>query len=108
MSEVRNTDSSYRYGGEEFCVLLRETNARDAVALAERLRQRIEGSFASSALSPMTASFGVSQFSADARSPSAVIEAADAAMYRAKHGGRNRVVLSEKVAMPPAQQAATA
>lgn len=108
MSEVRNTDCSYRYGGEEFCVLLRETNAQDAVALAERLRKRIEGSFASSAFSPITASFGVSQFSADARSASGVIEAADAAMYQAKQSGRNRVVLSEKAAPPLAALAATA
>jgi diguanylate cyclase (GGDEF)-like protein len=102
MSEVRSTDSSYRYGGEEFCILLRETNAGEAMALAERLRKRIEASFASSALSPVTASFGVTQFSTDARSPGAVIEAADAAMYQAKRSGRNRVMLA---ALPDVTQA---
>src|SRR3984893_9004769 len=37
---VRTTDTAYRYGGEEFCVLLRETSGKDAMVFAERLRQR--------------------------------------------------------------------
>jgi diguanylate cyclase (GGDEF)-like protein len=106
MTEVRTTDSSYRYGGEEFCILLRETGANDAMALAERLRKRIEASFASSPLSPVTASFGVAQFSTDTRSPGAVIEAADAAMYQAKRSGRNKVMVAAVPAVPQAPPAA--
>jgi diguanylate cyclase (GGDEF)-like protein len=91
---VRTTDTAYRYGGEEFCVLLRETNAQDAMHLAERIRQRIEVRFASGATPGVTASFGVAEFSVATPMPRALVEAADAAMYESKHAGRNRVVLS--------------
>jgi len=91
---VRTTDTAYRYGGEEFCVLLRETSAVDAMHFAERVRQRIEQRFASGEMAGITASFGVADFSADAPTPRALVEAADAAMYESKHAGRNRVALS--------------
>ena len=92
---VRTTDTAYRYGGEEFCILLRETNAEDAMHFAERLRQRIEQRFESGELVGITASFGVADFSPDTPTPRALVEAADAAMYESKHGGsRNRVALS--------------
>jgi diguanylate cyclase (GGDEF)-like protein len=98
---VRTTDSAYRYGGEEFCILLRETAAPDAMLFAERVRQRIELRFASGAFAGITASFGVAGFSADAPTPRALVEAADAAMYESKHAGRNRVVLSLAPALSP-------
>ena len=94
---VRTTDSAYRYGGEEFCVLLRETVAENAMAFAERLRQRIERRFADGATPGITASFGVAEVSPDTQTPRALVEAADAAMYESKRSGRNRVVLS----LPP-------
>jgi diguanylate cyclase (GGDEF)-like protein len=91
---VRTTDTAYRYGGEEFCILLRETTAADAMHFAERLRQRIEQRFESGEVTGITASFGVSDFSTDTPTPRALVEAADAAMYDSKHAGRNRVALS--------------
>ncbi len=93
---VRTTDTAYRYGGEEFCVLLRETSAEDAMHFAERVRQRIEQRFASDGMAGITASFGVADFLADFPTPRALVEAADAAMYESKHAGRNRVALSVK------------
>jgi diguanylate cyclase (GGDEF)-like protein len=95
---VRSTDTAYRYGGEEFSILLRETSAEDAMHFAERVRQRIEQRFASGGVAGITASFGVADFSADASTPRALVEAADSAMYESKHAGRNRVALS---ARPP-------
>jgi len=91
---VRTTDTAYRYGGEEFCVLLRETTAEDAMHFAERVRARIEKRFATGATPGITASFGVAEFSPAAPMPRSLVEAADAAMYESKHAGRNRVVLS--------------
>jgi diguanylate cyclase (GGDEF)-like protein len=91
---VRATDTAYRYGGEEFCVLLRETSAVDAMSFAERVRQRIEQRLASGPAAGLTASFGVAEFSAATPMPRALVEAADAAMYESKRGGRNRVILS--------------
>jgi diguanylate cyclase (GGDEF)-like protein len=98
---VRTTDTAYRYGGEEFCILLRETSAEEGVHFAERLRQRIEKRFASGAAAGITASFGVSDFSAETPSPRTLVEAADAAMYESKQAGRNRVVISSRPPFVP-------
>jgi diguanylate cyclase (GGDEF)-like protein len=99
---LRATDSAYRYGGEEFCILLRETRAQDAMLFTERVRQQIEHHFSSGVMAGITASFGVAGFSADATpTPRLLVEAADAAMYAAKHAGRNRVVLSPTTPLPP-------
>jgi diguanylate cyclase (GGDEF)-like protein len=99
---VRATDTAYRYGGEEFCILLRETCAQDALHFAERVRQRIEQRFAMAGIPGITASFGVAGFSMATPTARALVEAADAAMYESKHSGRNRVALSVR---PPPQLA---
>jgi diguanylate cyclase (GGDEF)-like protein len=91
---LRTTDTAYRYGGEEFCVLLRETIAQDGMLFAERVRQRIEQRFASRVSAGITASLGVAGFSLGTPTPRALLEAVDAAMYQSKHAGRNRVTLS--------------
>lgn len=96
---VRTTDTAYRYGGEEFCILLRETTAEDGMLFAERVRQRIEQRFAAGAAGGITASLGVAGFSPDSPTTRALVEAADAAIYEAKHAGRNRVAMSR--ALPP-------
>jgi diguanylate cyclase (GGDEF)-like protein len=88
---VRATDSVYRYGGEEFVVLLRETRAEAAKELAERLRRRLEQYFVHDASGRITASFGVAELDASQAAPLAVLEAADRALYEAKRAGRNRV-----------------
>jgi diguanylate cyclase (GGDEF)-like protein len=95
---VRTTDTAYRYGGEEFCILLRETRGEDAMIFAERVRMRIEQRFTSGSAIGITASFGVAEFAASTPTPRALVEAADAAMYESKHAGRNRVMLSS---IPP-------
>ena len=102
---TRTTDTAYRYGGEEFCIVLRETSAEDAMHFAERVRQRIERRFETGEVNHLTASFGVAEFSADTPSPRALVEAADAAMYESKHGGRNRVVLSVRPSALPRELA---
>jgi diguanylate cyclase (GGDEF)-like protein len=91
---VRTTDTAYRYGGEEFCIVLRETSGPDAMIFAERVRQRIEQRFTLGGMTGITASFGVAEFSPEMPTPRELVEAADAAMYESKHAGRNRVALS--------------
>jgi diguanylate cyclase (GGDEF)-like protein len=94
LAGVRTTDTAYRYGGEEFCILMRETLADDAMNFAERVRRRIEERFTSGEFRGITASFGVAGFSPESPTPRALVEAADAALYESKHAGRNRVALS--------------
>lgn len=94
----RGEDVICRYGGEEFVVLAPNTIAPDATELAERIRSAIE-SFAwtcNGAAVKVTCSLGV----ADLRHapPPSLVELADAALYKAKHSGRNRVVVAD----PPA------
>lgn len=91
---VRSTDTVYRYGGEEFVILARETGHEDAAALAERLRRRIEEHFrAHGSPESVTASFGVALVPPSPPDPAQLIASADAALYRAKAEGRNRVVV---------------
>jgi diguanylate cyclase (GGDEF)-like protein len=99
---LRETDTAYRYGGEEFAVLLRETDLAGAAELAERLRQGIERHFAREA-ARVTASVGVAELEDDMASPSALVEAADRALYAAKHEGRNRVATAAPMRQLPAR-----
>ncbi|HVC41372.1 MAG TPA: diguanylate cyclase [Candidatus Saccharimonadales bacterium] len=90
---LRETDTAYRYGGEEFCVLLRETDAQEAVVVAERLRIEIANRFAGNRGAPtVTASLGVASIPSDAIDAKTLIAAADKALYAAKAAGRNCVV----------------
>ena len=90
---VRASDSAYRYGGEEFAVLVREASVSAAVDLAERLRQKVAERFAELPPdAPVTASFGVVGVEQVEPEPAALIRAADEALYAAKERGRNRVV----------------
>ena len=90
---LRASDTAYRWGGEEFCLLLRETTAEEAMSVAERLRTQLEQRLDSRGMS-LTASFGVAAFPEHGRSAQELIAAADSALYAAKHAGRNRVVLA--------------
>jgi diguanylate cyclase (GGDEF)-like protein len=94
-SSLRDADTAYRFGGEEFCVLLRDTDAEAAARVAERLRVTIAERFAGEGGSPMvTASLGVAAIPRDAADAKSLIASGDQAMYAAKAGGRNRVVLA--------------
>ena len=91
----RNEDIACRYGGEEFTLILPEMNAEAARQRAENVREAIERlqvQHLRQPLSPVTASIGVACFPVDGASGSDLLRKADAALYRAKHEGRNRVV----------------
>ncbi|RUQ68138.1 diguanylate cyclase [Azospirillum doebereinerae] len=91
---LRPNDLLGRFGGEEFVVLLPETNAYVAVGIADRLRQAIEAMTVEHAPEPfrITASIGVSGVGADGID--AALRRADDALYAAKKAGRNRVELA--------------
>lgn len=92
----RRGDIVARYGGEEFVALLYGATREEAFRFAESVRQAVEReAFAGGPAQPMgrvTVSGGVAAFPADAPDDEALIAAADANLYRAKAGGRNRVV----------------
>jgi diguanylate cyclase (GGDEF)-like protein len=92
----RTSDIAARWGGEEFVLLLTETNVNQAASYAERLREAITELqvFCGDNRIPLTASFGVAQ-----RNPKSTLEGmiqlADVQLYRAKEEGRNRVCYSD-------------
>lgn len=92
-SNLRDSDLLGRVGGEEFVLVLPDTPQTNAVRVAERMREQL----AKSPIQPaslnltITASFGVTSLREGDDSLQTLIERADAAMYSAKHGGRNQV-----------------
>lgn len=88
---ARETDSVGRYGGEEFCAILPRTIPSEAVALAERIRESTQRSLAPAL--DATCSIGVASFPRDGETQKNLVKAADKALYKAKHDGKNRVVV---------------
>lgn len=94
---MRSADQLFRYGGEEFVVLMRDTDARGACLLAERIRKVVEGlpCHCSGADIPVTISAGVSTLRADDTALT-LFDQADQALYLAKQSGRNQVRCAAK------------
>jgi two-component system cell cycle response regulator len=93
---VRTTDLVYRYGGEEFLLLLREQTASESMLAVERLRARVEGlaiPHPSSRAGVVTFSAGIAQLGTETAPE--WLARADAALYDAKGQGRNRVCMRE-------------
>jgi diguanylate cyclase (GGDEF)-like protein len=94
--ETRSADAVVRYGGEEFVVVLVDADLTSASATAERIRAAVERAPVTGQgidLGPvLRTSVGVAAFPDHARDDSGLLAAADAALYRAKAEGRNRVV----------------
>lgn len=94
---VRETDVAARTGGEEFCILLPETSARAAEAFLERVRHGIsELEFnADGREFAVTCSIGIADCGARTATREDMLAHADQSLYRAKHGGRNQVLVFE-------------
>jgi putative nucleotidyltransferase with HDIG domain len=90
---------AFRYGGEEFTIILPETRLEDAYKVAERIRKTI-ASKTSSRATPITVSVGLSSWPIDGVMKEETVAAADAALYRAKQAGRNRTCISSEVTKP--------
>jgi diguanylate cyclase (GGDEF)-like protein len=97
--ECRDFDTPARYGGEEFAVVLPGCGPEEAVAIAERLRRAVS---AAPSIVPITASAGVATYPSHAGDADTLVRAADEALYRSKHGGRDRTTQSAGV--PPEAQ----
>ena len=92
---LRQSDILARFGGEEFVILLCDTNAGDAAVLAELLRKSVEDGPVKTddGIVSVTASFGVTEISSQDATLERALARADKALYMAKRAGRNRVSL---------------
>jgi diguanylate cyclase (GGDEF)-like protein len=86
---IRSTDRAFRYGGDEFSILLPQTAAGDATIVAERVRQQL-ASITGKAGTPITCSLGVASWPSNGPDANDLINAADTALYHAKRHGRNQ------------------
>lgn len=96
---VYETDFVGRYGGEEFAVLLPRAEPEGVLRKAEAIRARIEAENFSHGLESVriSVSIGVAHFPRDGRDAAGAVAAADAALYRAKESGRNKVVDASRI-----------
>ena len=92
--QLRGSDVMARFGGDEFILLLPETNNKGALEMSERIRKAVELSRFNvrEGDTNVTASLGVASYPEDGGNLDVILEKADKAMYRAKQKGRNRVV----------------
>jgi diguanylate cyclase (GGDEF)-like protein len=108
---TRTEDVACRYGGEEFLLVFPGVEAKTATARAEQIRQGIKAlvvQLAERTLPGVTVSMGVSEFDPADDSTEGALVAADKALYVAKNGGRDRVVMAtEAVAAPAGAQGTT-
>ena len=97
--QIKGKDTAARFGGEEFCVLLPETELKDAVKVAENIRLTVENTRIKRAsdqqeIARVTISIGVARYHPEETMES-LFERADNALYRSKNGGRNLVTFVE-------------
>jgi diguanylate cyclase (GGDEF)-like protein len=98
---VRSSDTVGRQGGDEFLAILPETGLDGALGVAEKLRDAMRAPYPlGNAEAHLSASVGVSLFPDHGADPEALQRAADAALYRAKREGKNRVVVASEMARP--------
>lgn len=98
-TRVRGSDVACRYGGEEFTLILPSATLELARKRAEQIRegiQSIQVKYGGQTLGPITLSLGVAVFPDHGVTGEAILQLADAALYRAKQTGRNRVVISSE------------
>jgi len=92
--QVRRIDVVCRYGGEEFAILLTQSNAQQAMLVAEKLRRLVETWQFPGVPRTITISAGVASYPQHGKTRDEVIRAADYSLYAAKQAGRNRVCLA--------------
>lgn len=90
-------DIAARYGGEEFCVVMPGSNEEQGFAMGEKIRRAVEAMVVKNPNTgedlKVTLSVGVSSFQSSDRNNKDLIERADKALYKAKHGGRNQTII---------------
>lgn len=93
--QSRSSDQAVRWGGEEFVLILDQATETDAQATAERIRAAVETAAVDPRVDRMTLSLGCAQWQ-PGETPAELLRRVDQALYAAKSGGRNQVVVAEK------------
>ena len=93
----RKTDTVFRFGGEEFVVILTETDIKQAIIPLERFRKTVEtlGLTYQDKEVEVTVSIGACQFSPDMKTKEEFLQKVDETLYKAKNSGRNRTILCD-------------
>jgi diguanylate cyclase (GGDEF)-like protein/putative nucleotidyltransferase with HDIG domain len=99
-NSVRNVDQAFRYGGDEFVVILPQTARDAAYVVAERARRQIAEEMTKKAIA-VTCSIGLASYPADGMLSGELVDVADIALYHAKRTGGNRIFLSSKILSKP-------
>jgi diguanylate cyclase (GGDEF)-like protein/putative nucleotidyltransferase with HDIG domain len=99
-NSVRNVDQAFRYGGDEFVVILPQTARDAAYVVAERVRRQIAEEMEKRAIA-VTCSIGLASYPADGMLSGELVDVADVALYHAKRTGGNRIFLSSKILSKP-------
>jgi len=102
---IRDCDSAFRYGGEEFAVLLPETTAAQALHIGERLRSAVSSCRVRTDAGELslTISLGVADYNPELANHGEIIALADRALYAAKQAGRNRAELAKAAPEKPGE-----
>ena len=99
-AHVREADFTCRYGGEEFLMILPEATREITQLRAEQIREQIHGlqvQYQGQSLEAVTLSLGVAMFPQHGSTKELLFNAVDSALYRAKHEGRDRVIVAVQV-----------
>src|SRR5580700_9898561 len=96
--QLRKVDVVCRYGGEEFGILLTQTNAKQAMKIAEKLRKMVESWLFPGVPRTVTISAGAAAFPEQGTSRDELVRAADSGLYAAKQAGRNKVCMGTLLA----------
>lgn len=99
-SSIRDADQAFRYGGDEFAVILPQTDRDDAYVVAERVREQIAEEMEKKATA-VTCSIGLASYPSDGVISGELVTVADTALYYAKRTGGNRVYLPSKILSEP-------
>jgi diguanylate cyclase (GGDEF)-like protein len=103
--QLRKTDVVCRYGGEEFAIVLSQTDPNYSLSIAEKLRKTVESWQFPGVPQPVTISAGTASYPANGTTRDELVKAADAALYAAKQAGRNCVRLASGYDRSTAQSA---
>lgn len=96
LGSIRGIDMAFRYGGDEFTVILPQASLDDAHSVAERIRKRVESEMDSKGVA-LTCSAGIASWPTDGVMREELLQAADAALYHSKEAGRNRITVASEV-----------